>query len=99
MVDCAEQGIAKKEFMFPFCTVVQCPQNEMLEKIGPTLVCTAITEDKKLPRALIDAVHIDPLNLGAMPTIKRNRVPPHGGRRVAVPFRGRAYQHDKRPPR
>ena len=32
--------IAKKEYMFPFCTVVQCPQEKMLESIGPTLVCS-----------------------------------------------------------
>ena len=37
----------------------------MLEKIGPTLVCSAITEDTKFQRALIDATHIDRLNIGA----------------------------------
>ena len=35
---------AKKEYMFPFVTVVECPQEKMIESIGPTLVCTAITE-------------------------------------------------------
>ena len=29
----------------------KCPQDKMLEKIGPTLVCSAITEDKKFQRA------------------------------------------------
>ena len=29
--------------MFPFATVVECPQEKMLEAIGPTLVCSAIT--------------------------------------------------------
>ena len=29
--------------MFPFVTVVECPEAKMLEAIGPTLVCTAIT--------------------------------------------------------
>ena len=32
--------IAKKEYMFPFVTVVECPEAKMLEAIGPTLVCT-----------------------------------------------------------
>src|SRR5262249_12468468 len=59
-----EAAIAKKEFMFPFCTVVQCPQDKLLEKIGPTLVCSAITEDKKWQRQLLDAEHIDRLNIG-----------------------------------
>ena len=26
--------------MFPFVTVVECPEAKMLEAIGPTLVCT-----------------------------------------------------------
>src|SRR5271156_650287 len=42
-----EKAIAKKEFMFPFVTVVECPQEKMLESIGPTLVCSAITEGAK----------------------------------------------------
>jgi len=56
--DSPEATIAKKEYMFPFCTVVECPQEKMLEAIGPTLVCTAITKDKKLQRALLDAVGV-----------------------------------------
>ena len=31
--------------MFPFVTVVECPQDKMLASIGSTLVATAITED------------------------------------------------------
>ena len=42
-----EPAIAKKEYMFPFVTVVECPQAKMLESIGPTLVCTAITEQAR----------------------------------------------------
>jgi acyl-CoA reductase-like NAD-dependent aldehyde dehydrogenase len=95
LCDSPEPAIAKKEFMFPFCTVVQCPQDQMIDKIGPTLVCTAITEDKKLQRALIDAAHIDRLNIGAMPTIKLNWLQPHEGSIVDFLFRGRAFQYDK----
>src|SRR5438105_8433944 len=40
-----DKAIAKKEYMFPFVTVVECPQAEMLAKIGPTLVCSAVTKD------------------------------------------------------
>lgn len=85
---------AKKEFMFPFCTVVQCPQEKMLEKMGPTLVCSAITEDKKFQRALLDAEHIDRLNIGALPTIKLNWLQPHEGSIVDFLFRARAFQYD-----
>jgi acyl-CoA reductase-like NAD-dependent aldehyde dehydrogenase len=88
-----EPAIAKKEFMFPFCTVVQCPQDKMLAKIGPTLVCSAITEDKKFQRELIDATHIDRLNIGPMPTIQLNWLQPHEGNIVDFLFRARAFQY------
>src|SRR3984957_15903002 len=58
-----EKAIAKKEYMFPFVTVVECPQADMLAKIGPTLVCSAITKDKKFQSELTDATHIDRLNI------------------------------------
>jgi acyl-CoA reductase-like NAD-dependent aldehyde dehydrogenase len=94
LCDSPATPIAKKEYMFPFVTVVQCPQEKMLESIGPTLVCTAITEDKKLQRALLDATHIDRLNLGAMPTIKLNWLQPHEGNIVDFLFRARAFQSE-----
>src|SRR4051812_652271 len=40
--DGPDRAMAKKEYMFPFVTVVECPQDKMLDKIGPTLVCSAI---------------------------------------------------------
>jgi acyl-CoA reductase-like NAD-dependent aldehyde dehydrogenase len=95
LCDSPDLAIAKKEYMFPFCTVVQCPQEKMLEKIGPTLVCSAVTEDKKFQAALIDAVHIDRLNIGALPTIKLNWLQPHEGSIVDFLFRARAFQFEK----
>ncbi len=92
LCDSPEPAIAKKEYMFPFVTVVQCPQEKMLESIGPTLVCSAITEDKKFQRALIDAIHIDRLNIGPIPTIQLNWLQPHEGNIVDFLFRARAFQ-------
>jgi acyl-CoA reductase-like NAD-dependent aldehyde dehydrogenase len=83
---------ARKEYMFPFATVVECPQDKMIESIGPTLVCSAITADKTFIRALQDAVHIDRLNVGAVPTIQLNWLQPHEGNIVDFLFRARAYQ-------
>lgn len=90
-----DNAIAKKEYMFPFGTVVQCPQNKMLESIGPTLVCTAITEDPAFQRQLTDATHIDRLNIGPIPTIKLDWLQPHEGNIVEFLFRARAYQLPK----
>jgi acyl-CoA reductase-like NAD-dependent aldehyde dehydrogenase len=94
LCDSPERSAAKKEYMFPFCTVVKCPQEKMIEAIGPTLVCSAITEDAKFQRALIDATHIDRLNLGPMPTIKLNWLQPHEGSIVDFLFRARAFQFE-----
>ena len=75
--------------------MVECPQEKMLETIGPTLVCSAITEDTKFQRALVDATHIDRLNIGPMPTIQLNWLQPHEGSIVDFLFRARAFQFDK----
>jgi len=90
--DSPQAAVAKKEFMFPFVTVVKCPQEKMLESIGPTLVCSAITDDEKFQRQLTDATHIDRLNIGPIPTIKLDWLQPHEGNIVEFLFRARAYQ-------
>ncbi len=84
--------VAGREYMFPFSTVVQCPQDQMLGKIGPTLVCTAITRDQSFVRQLNNAVHIDRLNVGPIPTTKLNWLQPHEGNIIEFLFRSRAYQ-------
>lgn len=90
--DSPEPAMAKKEYMFPFVSVVQCPQDKMLDAIGPTLVGTAITCDPAFRRALVDAVHIDRLNLGPVRTIQLNWLQPHEGNLIDFLFRARAFQ-------
>jgi acyl-CoA reductase-like NAD-dependent aldehyde dehydrogenase len=88
----ADAPVAKKEYMFPFASVVECPESKMLEAIGPTLVCTAITQNETLRAQLLDAVHIDRLNLGPVPTTQLNWLQPHEGNIVEFLFRARAFQ-------
>ena len=64
----------------------------MIEAIGPTLVCTGITGNEDFRRGLIDAVHVDRLNLGPVPTTKLNWLQPHEGNIVDFLFRARAFQ-------
>src|SRR6266704_1906823 len=90
--DSPEPKIANSEYMFPFVTVVRCPQSEMIEKIGSTLVCSAITSDKAWERQLIDATNIDRLNIGPLATIKLDWLQPHEGNIVDFLFRARAFQ-------
>jgi acyl-CoA reductase-like NAD-dependent aldehyde dehydrogenase len=87
-----DAAIVKKEYMFPFVSVVQCPQSKMLESIGPTLVGSAITCNPAFRRALADAVHIDRLNLGPVPTTQLNWLQPHEGNIIEFLFRARAFQ-------
>jgi acyl-CoA reductase-like NAD-dependent aldehyde dehydrogenase len=87
-----DAAIAKKEYMFPFVTVVQCPEAAMVDAVGPTLVCTAITCNPAFRRSLLDAVHIDRLNLGPVPTIQLNWRQPHEGNLIDFLFRTRAFQ-------
>ncbi|MCU0959230.1 MAG: aldehyde dehydrogenase family protein [Pirellulaceae bacterium] len=90
--DSPEPEVTRREYMFPFATVVRCPQEQFLAKIGPTLVCTAITRNRSLIRQLTDAVHIDRLNIGPLPTTKLNWLQPHEGNIIDFLFRSRAYQ-------
>jgi acyl-CoA reductase-like NAD-dependent aldehyde dehydrogenase len=90
--DSPERKIANTEYMFPYATVVQCPQAEMIGKIGQTLVGSAITNDKAWEHQLIDATNIDRLNIGPIPTIKLDWLQPHEGNIVDFLFRARAFQ-------
>ena len=94
VIHCESPGVAaaKMEYMFPFVTVVQCPQHQMLASIGSTLVATAITKDAMFQRALLDARNVDRLNIGPIPTIKLNWLQPHEGNIVDFLFRPRAFQ-------
>ena len=90
--DSPENWLANKEYMFPFASVVKCPQDRMIEAIGPTLVGSAVTQDETFRRKLLDAVHIDRLNVGPVPTIQLNWLQPHEGSIIDFLFRARAYQ-------
>ncbi|HMP79912.1 MAG TPA: aldehyde dehydrogenase family protein, partial [Pirellulaceae bacterium] len=87
-----QAAIASKEFMFPMATVVQCPQQSMIEAAGPTLVCTAITNNVQWSEQLLAATSIDRLNLGPIPTNRLNWLQPHEGNLIDFLFRSRAVQ-------
>jgi acyl-CoA reductase-like NAD-dependent aldehyde dehydrogenase len=87
-----ELKLANTEFMFPFVSVVQCPQEKMLPAISNTLVASAITDDEAFRHQLTDSTLIDRLNLGALPTIQLNWLQPHEGNIVEFLFRERALQ-------
>lgn len=87
-----ERGVAMKEYMFPFVSVVECPQAEMLRRIGPTLVGTVLTRDESFIEAAGACTEIDRLNVGPIPTNRLNWLQPHEGNIIDFLFRSRAYQ-------
>jgi acyl-CoA reductase-like NAD-dependent aldehyde dehydrogenase len=90
--DSPDRGVAMKEYMFPFVSVVQCPQDQMLQRIGPTLVGTVLTSDAKFIQQAGRCVEIDRLNIGPVPTNRLNWLQPHEGNLTEFLFRNRAYQ-------
>lgn len=90
--DSPDRAVAGKEYMFPFVSVVQCPQDDMLRRIGPTLVGTVITKDRAFIEAAGNCVEIDRLNIGPIPTNRLNWLQPHEGNIIDFLFRSRAYQ-------
>jgi len=92
-----DDPMANTEYMFPFVSVVDCPQDQFLKKAGYTLVGSAITEDPDFSRLLRDATNIDRLNIGEVKTIQLNWLQPHEGNIIDFLFRARAYQ-DAPPP-
>jgi hypothetical protein len=91
--DSPDRAASNTEFMFPYVSVVKCPQEQMLGKIGGTLVVSGITEDPQWTRKLIDAKNIDRLNIGPIPTIKLDWLQPHEGNIIQFLYRARSFQN------
>lgn len=87
-----EPSLANTEYMFPFVSVVECPQDEMLDRIGGTLVGTILSEDAAFRTQAVDADNIDRLNLGPIPTFKIDWLQPHEGNIIDFLYRERALQ-------
>ena len=87
-----EAPAANVEYMFPFVSVVRCPQEEMIGRIGDTLVATAITDDASFQTDLLETNSIDRLNFGPIPTTRLNWLQPHEGNILDVLYRARAFQ-------
>ncbi|QDU39110.1 Putative succinate-semialdehyde dehydrogenase [NADP(+)] 2 [Maioricimonas rarisocia] len=92
-----EPFLANAEYMFPFVSVVKCPQKDMLKKIGPTLVGSCLTEDEAWSQQLLDATNIDRLNIGPIKTVQLNWLQPHEGNIIDFLFRNRAFQNSPPP--
>jgi len=87
-----DHTLANKEFLFPYATVIECPQEDIPEKIGPTLVGSIITSDRAFQQTMMNCPDIDRLNLGPIPTWKLSWDQPHEGNLFQHLYRQRAFQ-------
>ncbi len=87
-----DHPLANREFLFPFASVVEVPENEIPMALGPTLVVTAITENPKLIERLVTSPLVGRLNLGPIPTPQIRWDQPHEGNLFDHLYARRAFQ-------
>jgi hypothetical protein len=87
-----EHSLANREFGYPHVSVVQVEPHDLPECLGPTLVCTALTNDKRLHQRLLANPHIGRLNLGPISTMKISWDQPHEGNLFDHLYSRRAFQ-------
>jgi acyl-CoA reductase-like NAD-dependent aldehyde dehydrogenase len=90
LCDTFAHPLANKEFLFPYASVVQVPQESMLSQIGPSLVVTAVTDDPVFRDALLESNQIDRLNFGPISTMSIAWDQPHEGNMFDFLYRRRA---------
>ena len=84
--------LADSEFLFPFVSVSELPQDQILDAIGPSLVVSAVTEDEGFIRSLLDSPKIERLNIGALGTQVVSWDQPHEGNLFEHLYTQRALQ-------
>ena len=88
----SEHPLANTEFLFPFVSVVEVPQQELLARIGPSLVVTAITDDDTFIVDLHRSSDIERLNIGPISTNQIAWDQPHEGNLFDFLYQQRALQ-------
>ncbi len=92
LCDSPAHPLANREFLFPYASVVQVPQADMLNQVGPSLVVTAITRNAAFREALLESPLIDRLNLGPIRTTQVAWDQPHEGNLFEFLYRRRALE-------
>jgi alcohol dehydrogenase class IV len=96
--DSMEHPLANREFMCPFVTIVELPQDEMLDNIGHSLVVSGITESAEFADSLLQSPLIERLNIGVMPTNTVKWDQPHEGNLFEFLYHRRAINSALVPP-
>jgi acyl-CoA reductase-like NAD-dependent aldehyde dehydrogenase len=91
-VESPDHPLSNREFLFPFASVVECSQADMVRRIGPTLVVTAITQDQNFRRDLLASANVGRLNFGPIATNRISWDQPHEGNLFDHLYARRAFQ-------
>ncbi|MDP3069121.1 MAG: aldehyde dehydrogenase family protein [Opitutaceae bacterium] len=92
--DDLDHPLANTEFMFPFASILQVPQEKMIDQIGESLVVSAFTHDREWCADLMTSTNIERLNLGPYSTMRVQWEQPHEGNLFEFLYRRRALQGD-----
>jgi hypothetical protein len=92
LCDSFAHPLANREFLFPYASVTQVPQAQMLEQIGPSLAVTAITRDETFIGRLLESPLIDRLNIGPISTMNVSWDQPHEGNMFEFLYRRRSLE-------
>ena len=90
--DGPEHPLGNKEFLFPYASVIECPQPDMLKRIGYTLAATALSDDPAFIADCLACPSIERLNIGPLPTNRLTWDQPHEGNLFTHLYRQRALQ-------
>jgi hypothetical protein len=75
----ASHPLANREFLFPYASVVEVPAAQLPSALGPSLVVTCVSHDRKFLERFVTSPLVDRLNLGPIPTTQIGWDQPHEG--------------------
>jgi acyl-CoA reductase-like NAD-dependent aldehyde dehydrogenase len=95
--DSPEHPLANKEFLFPYASVIEWPQNDVLKRIGYTLAASILSDDPGFIADALACPNIERLNIGPLPTNRLTWDQPHEGNLFTHLYKQRALQHARTP--
>jgi acyl-CoA reductase-like NAD-dependent aldehyde dehydrogenase len=95
--DSPDHPLANKEFLFPYASVIEWPQQDVLKRIGYTLAATVLSDDPAFIAAALACPSIERLNIGPLPTNRLTWDQPHEGNLFTHLYKQRALQHARTP--
>jgi aldehyde dehydrogenase family protein len=88
----ASHPLANREYLFPFASVVEVSAEDLPHVLGPSLVVTCVSGDRRFQERFVTSPHVDRLNLGAIPTTQIGWDQPHEGNLFDHLYARRAIQ-------